>query len=557
MTYYYGGAFQKFLPIKHCSQLAKGRRLSVERKYDGEYCQVHIDLSKGKKCIKIFSKSGRDSTDDRIGLHDVVRDCLRLESAECKIKKQCILEGELLVWNDDKERIEPFHKIRKHVSRSGRYLGTRADSPTDTSEHLMIMFYDLLLHDDIFSITNTYDARRQQLDSLVHCIPGRAAIGSRENINFSSRHAPEQLRGAFARAITQRWEGLVLKGRDDPYYSFSGNKRFVKLKKDYIQGLGDTVDFAIVGGRRDPIDEQELSMGKLRWTSFYVGCLENKDQVCRLDAKPIFRIIDRVDRHGMTKEDILVLNRLGYFQEVPFALSTSKLDIRVERGRLPPPTDLFKRPFVADVMGAGFDKPANTGYYALRFPRVLRIHGDRTFRDTVSFDELQELARKSIEVSQEMESENENWLRKLKRADPNTDCLINSMDRIISSNGGLDKLESEIQGNRKVKEDCLLLDGGFIQPLKRKLLPENSQQAVKRAKVSPITSTDDEGIQEPPAIPTCTSLSSSHEDPSVTLSANSSVTEPAAEAFAKSHDRQRGCMATPLTPQEIMSEMEH
>jgi DNA ligase 4 len=43
--------------------------MSAERKYDGEYCQVHIDLGENKSCIKIFSKSGKDSTNDRIGLH--------------------------------------------------------------------------------------------------------------------------------------------------------------------------------------------------------------------------------------------------------------------------------------------------------------------------------------------------------------------------------------------------------------------------------------------------------------------------------------------------------
>lgn len=44
---------------------------------------------------------------------------------------------------------------------------------------------------------------------------------------------------------------------------------------DYIAGLGDTADFAIVGGHRDAKDEQELGIEKLWWTSFYIGCLND------------------------------------------------------------------------------------------------------------------------------------------------------------------------------------------------------------------------------------------------------------------------------------------
>jgi DNA ligase 4 len=110
--------------ITHCCQIAGSRRMSVERKYDGEYYQIYIDLSKDNDPIRIFSKSGRDSTDDRIGLHGALRDSLRLGLTDCKIKKQCILEGELLVWDSHRMQIEPFHKIRKHVRRSCRSIDT-------------------------------------------------------------------------------------------------------------------------------------------------------------------------------------------------------------------------------------------------------------------------------------------------------------------------------------------------------------------------------------------------------------------------------------------------
>lgn len=114
--------------IKHCMQMAGRRRMSLERKYDGEYCQIHIDLAKGKDWIQIFSKSGKDSTSDREGIHGTIRKCLRIGEPTSGFLGKCILEGELVVWSDEESKIMEFHKIRKHVSRSGSFLGTDMDS---------------------------------------------------------------------------------------------------------------------------------------------------------------------------------------------------------------------------------------------------------------------------------------------------------------------------------------------------------------------------------------------------------------------------------------------
>lgn len=108
-------------------------------------------------------------------------------------------------WN------EPFHKIHKHVKRSEHFLGTLDDSPVDPNERLMIMFYDILLLDDIACFKDTLEQRRQGLCSLVQCIRGRAGIGSREIIDFSSDQAPILLQKVFTQAVIRLWEGLVLK----------------------------------------------------------------------------------------------------------------------------------------------------------------------------------------------------------------------------------------------------------------------------------------------------------------------------------------------------------
>jgi DNA ligase-4 len=102
--------------------------MSLERKYDGEYCQIHIDLTRRPDCIQIFSKSGKDSTADKRGIHKTVVDCLRIGQNDCKFSDRCILEGELLVWSDTESEILGFHKLRKHISRSGSFLGTESDS---------------------------------------------------------------------------------------------------------------------------------------------------------------------------------------------------------------------------------------------------------------------------------------------------------------------------------------------------------------------------------------------------------------------------------------------
>lgn len=125
----------------------------------------------------------------------------------------------------------------------------------------------------------------------------------------------------------------MLKGCDDPYFSFDRTKPFCKLKKDYIPGCGDTADFAIVGGRRDAKEEQMVGIGKLWWTSFYIGCLENKGEVSRFNAKPKLRIIDVIDQHSVSKENILYLNQNGYFERVPFANSIPEFDVRFDLRR--------------------------------------------------------------------------------------------------------------------------------------------------------------------------------------------------------------------------------
>jgi DNA ligase 4 len=413
-------SYYKARSIQHCCDMAARRRISVERKYDGEYCQVHIDLSKGKKCIKIFSKSGKDSTADRVRLHGAIENALKLRRKDCTVKKQCILEGELLIWHEKEARILPFEKIRKHVTRNGRFLGNDQDSPGYLHERLMIMFYDLLLYDDIVCLNESLDQRRSRLRSLIHHLPGQAELGYREKINFASSEAKPLIRRAFAKCISKGWEGLVLKGCDDPYFSLAGSPQSIKLKRDYITGLGDVADLAIVGGRRDAKDEQALNMGKLSWTTFHLGSLENRDEVHRFAVRPRFQIVGEVStaKKTLSPEGTRLLNERGKFERMPYASTRTEMEVVIEQ-ILHPPTELFKNPFVVEVVGGGFEKPPSVKYYSLRFPRITKIHEDRSWHDIMSLVGLQKLANEAQSMAENEDSqEDRKWIEKLIRTSP-------------------------------------------------------------------------------------------------------------------------------------------
>ena len=78
------------------------------------------------------------------------------------------------------------------------------------------------------------------------------------------------------------------------------------------------------------------------------------------------------------------------------------------------PTSLFTRPALVEVVGAGFDRPPNSRYYTLRFPRVLKIHCDRTIVDATESSAYQLIAEQSrVYAGHEAEESYELWLNKL------------------------------------------------------------------------------------------------------------------------------------------------
>lgn len=403
--------FYKAWSFKHCFQMTGDRAWSAETKYDGEYCEIHVDLARSPQNIKIFSKNGKDATTDRAPLHANIQNALRVGRPNCLFKSNCIVLGEMVLYSDREKKILPFSKIRKHVSRSGSFLGNWQDSNPHEWEHLMIVFFDVLVIDNDPVLRHCLQDRRKILRDLVQVIPGRSMRSEWTLLDFKTRAGIIDLKQVFARTLANRQEGIILKPLHAPYFSLLTDQGdckagyFIKVKKDYLADMGgerDLGDFAIIGASFDAQIAPKADIKPLHWTHFYLACCTNKPAVQRTAAKPKFKVLAilSLDHKCISKSDVRYLNVQGYVRQMPLGKSAQPdvFDIEHVRTLHRRMTIAFKHPFVAEVLGGGFETLPNEKLEMLRHPRVTKIHHDRTWEDCVTLDELQHMAGEQWDV---------------------------------------------------------------------------------------------------------------------------------------------------------------
>ncbi|GAA6059260.1 hypothetical protein JCM10212_006653 [Sporobolomyces blumeae] len=488
--------------------------VAVETKYDGERLQIHIDTSLPEPLqIKIFSKSGRDSTQTRHRLLPITRAAVGLpfdrfgatshpllasrlfgfrplHAAPTKL----ILEGEMVPFNEDEEQIDEFWKLNS-VKTGREDPAPRGRSEQDSIEtggtgatpsprrgrgmsqipnlHLMVVWFDMLLVGDESLLETSYQERRARLESLIRPIPGFSMLAESVLIDFDhASTALDDLRARFAKIIVDRCEGLMLKPLGSRYNDAQRGQKWVKLKKDFIPGAGDTLDFVIVGASWQKERARELLVPPSVYTTFFVGLEANElgAQLHRsnkkhyhilfsvsygLDRKQLGDLCHSIRQNQPQRFDLDGLAP-GTFREAPgakgrykvydsactsftFSIASHLMSVAAR------PTVIFPRPREVELNGAGFQRSPGCPYYELRWPRytkVSRIDAEpltlsalqRTAVDAMQrcpdktasqvVQDLFDLSRASASPgktreldAQRYERDLDEWLRRLERAD--------------------------------------------------------------------------------------------------------------------------------------------
>lgn len=402
--------FKKAWSFKHCFQMLGNHAWAAENKYDGEYCEIHIDLTNAPQDIKIFSKNGKDATADCEALHKTIREALRVGRPDCAFKSKCIVLGEMVLYSDKEQRIMPFSKIRKHISRSGSFIGTLQDSLPHEWEHLMVIFFDVLMLDDEPVLRHCLQERRNLLRDVIQVNPGRSMRSEWSLLDFKTGDGITDLKEIFARNLASRQEGLVLKPLHAPYFPLLYGQGcrspgfFIKLKKDYLGDMGgerDLGDFAVIGASFDAQVAPKSDVKPLHWTHFHLGCCNNKTAVQRFGAKPVFQVVATVGLDQcIPKPDLKYLNIHGYVRQGQLLDDgqTDNFGIIHPKGFCRRMTAVFRTPFVAEILGGGYEKLQNEAFEMLRHPRVRKLHSDRTWEDCVTFEDLETMVEHKWEA---------------------------------------------------------------------------------------------------------------------------------------------------------------
>ncbi|KAG2122138.1 DNA ligase/mRNA capping enzyme [Suillus clintonianus] len=406
-------------PLHALNVLRLSNAIWAETKYDGERAQIHVRFSgQGDPQITIFSKSKRDSTMDRIAVHPIIMEALAGYSMG-----DIILDAEMVAYSDERHRIEEFWHIRSLIARTAE--GARAGgyrrgeikhdsytqdscpslhsnaSSTASTLHLALVFFDVLQVGAASMLNAPYYMRRSLLESIITPVPGRSMLAERAVIVDGQEQEPEgqkRLREIWAKRITECEEGLVLKASDSTYGDWK--LPWVKLKKDYVPGYGDTIDLVVVAAAWEKDRARELRLSPSTLTTFYIAVLSNSEQM-NIDpgCKPHF-VAYFTASYGLTREQL---------EEFNFWIRADAVDgpkppidelcyTYAMLQTLPRPSVFVRKPILVELCGAGFTKALQSKYYELRFPRITKTFrpSERSYMECITLRGLQTIAFEAV-----------------------------------------------------------------------------------------------------------------------------------------------------------------
>lgn len=341
-----------------------GSEFASEYKLDGERVQVHRQEDK----VVLYSRSLENITSYYPDIVENIGKSLKSD--------EIILEAEVVAINDDTGEFLPFQELM-HRRRKYKIAQAVQEYP------ITVNFFDILLVDKKSCLEVPYSERRKLLEKNV------AEDSFAKVMPMVLVKTDSEVEDSLENAINSGCEGIMLKQLDSPYRAGARASNWLKLKREYRNELGDSLDLVVVGA----------FYGRGRRTGRYGALLLSAYD----DKTDEFPSICKVGT-GFTDES------LDQFYQILSDKITVKKDPRIQSGL---EADVWFEPeIVIEIVASeitlspihkvAMDKIRKGSGLALRFPKFTgKIRFEKTSENATNIDEIVTLYNSQKRVVQD------------------------------------------------------------------------------------------------------------------------------------------------------------
>ncbi len=195
---------------------------AAEYKLDGERAQIHKKSNK----IILFSRSLENITEYYPDVVEKISESINADEG--------IFEAEIVAVNENTGDFLPFQELM-HRRRKYKLEKAVSDYP------ITVNFFDILYFNGNNCLDEPYQERRKKLKNII-----------KENnfaklIPMSIVKNKDDISDIIENSINSGCEGLMLKVLTAPYRAGSRGSNWLKLKREYQNELGDSLDLVVIG----------------------------------------------------------------------------------------------------------------------------------------------------------------------------------------------------------------------------------------------------------------------------------------------------------------------
>jgi len=353
----------------------KHEPFAAEYKLDGERVQIH---KKGHE-VKLFSRSLEDITQYYPDIVDNIGKSIKTDYG--------VFEAEIVPINENTGDFLPFQELM-HRRRKHKLDEAISQYP------IQVNFFDVLYCDDD-CLNKTYDERRHILEDQVHendfakLVPKSPVFSVQSEKDVERIETENEIEDFLENSINSGCEGLMLKALGAPYRAGTRGSNWLKLKREYRNELGDSLDLIVIGAY----------FGRGRRTGLYGTLLlatynpekDNLPSICKVGT-------------GFTDESLdqlyQILSNKVTLKKNPRIVSEMEADIWFEPELV---LEIVASEItLSPIHKTGLDLIRKSSGFALRFPKFTgKIRYEKAAEDASTGEEVFALYKRQSKINHE------------------------------------------------------------------------------------------------------------------------------------------------------------